>query len=263
MISGHSNGFSQLKHIRFAVLTNSINSYGRSLLFNLCKQDFYPDCVIIEGHNVITKRLYQFYKKNGLSELFLEVYSKMFGTKHVTNYPRLSETIEDINIPVFHVTNHNNKECEDILKERSINLILLGGTRIIRSNILEIPGHGTLNAHPGILYKYRGLDVIYWALKNNDDPGVTLHYVNEGIDLGSIIYKEKLSKNKYSSISELDEEADRLSSELMIKAIKELDKNNRLSPIESQDNEMGILYKRMKYKDKRLVRQKSDAKSCH
>lgn len=250
------------EHIKFAVLTNTINSYGRSLLFNLCKQGFYPDCVIIEDHNAVTKRLYQFYRKNGIMEFFLETCSKLLQTNHIINYPRLSETIKENSVRIFHVKNHNNKKCEEILKERNINLILLGGTRIIRRNIFEIPEHGTLNAHPGLLYKYRGLDVIYWALKNNDDPGVTLHYVNEGIDLGSIIYKEKINNDRFSDIDKLEEEADKLSAELMINAINELNKNRRLIPNKSQSNG-NKLYNRMKYNEKREIRQKFNAKSSH
>ncbi|MBT6052758.1 MAG: hypothetical protein HOG49_38655 [Candidatus Scalindua sp.] len=251
------------EHIKFAVLTNTINSYGRSLLFNLCKQGFYPDCVIIEDHNAVTKRFYQFYRKNGFKEFFLETCSKLLKTNHISTYPSISKTIEENDIPVFNVNNHNNKECEEILKGRSINLILLGGTRIIRKNIFEIPRYGTLNAHPGLLYKYRGLDVMYWALKNNDDPVVSLHYVNEGIDLGRIIYKQRVDRNRFSNINRLEEEADRLSSELMIKAISELDSKRRLTTIKSNDDNSSKLYKRMKYNEKREIRQKYNAKSSH
>ncbi len=248
--------------IKFAVLTNSINCYGKSLLFNLCKHGFKPDCVIIENHNGVVERLYQFYKKNGFKEFILEAFSNLFETKHGTTCPNLNEIIKKHSIPFFHVKNHNSKECEEILKERNINLVLLGGTRIIRRNIFEIPEHGTLNAHPGLLYKYRGLDVIYWALKNNDNPGVTLHYVNESIDLGSIIYTEKIDNDRFSDIDKLEEEADKLSAELMINAINELNENRRLTPIKSQSNG-NKLYNRMKYYEKREIRQKFNAKSSH
>ncbi len=252
-----------MRHVKFAILTSLMNRYGRILLFNLCKQGFYPDCVIIERHNGFIKRMYQFYKKYGLRELFFEIYNKLSEKKIKDNLPNINTIVDEYNIPTFFLENHNDKECENILIERSINLILLGGTRILKRNILIVPKYGTLNAHPGILYKYRGLDVIYWTLKNNDEPGVTLHYVNEGIDLGNIIYISKMNKNRFSSIEELEREAERLSPELMVKAIKELDENMIITPMVKQGERKGELYKRMKYNEKKLVEQKFCAESCN
>jgi methionyl-tRNA formyltransferase len=45
--------------------------------------------------------------------------------------------------------------------------------------------------HVGITPKYRGVHGGYWSLVNNDENnfGVTIHYVDTGIDTGSIIYQ--------------------------------------------------------------------------
>jgi folate-dependent phosphoribosylglycinamide formyltransferase PurN len=46
-----------------------------------------------------------------------------------------------------------------------------------------------VNIHVGITPKYRGVHGTYWALVNNDveNSGVTVHFVDEGIDTGNII----------------------------------------------------------------------------
>jgi len=51
-----------------------------------------------------------------------------------------------------------------------------------------------VNIHNGPLPKYRGVNPINWALKNNENShGVTLHHIDEGIDTGDIIDQEIFS----------------------------------------------------------------------
>ena len=52
-----------------------------------------------------------------------------------------------------------------------------------------------INLHAGITPKYRGSHGAYWALYNNDkeNAGVTVHFVDKGIDTGNIIYQSTIS----------------------------------------------------------------------
>jgi hypothetical protein len=69
------------------------------------------------------------------------------------------------------------------------DLIILSGTRIVLSSVLEHVKTPFINIHAGITPLYRGVHGGYWALANNDQMncGVTLHYVNSGVDTGEII----------------------------------------------------------------------------
>lgn len=60
------------------------------------------------------------------------------------------------------------------------DIIVLGGSSIIRENIIKIPKIGILNAHPGLLPKYREVDVIQWAIYNVD-----IYYGNQQTKLRS------------------------------------------------------------------------------
>jgi hypothetical protein len=64
---------------------------------------------------------------------------------------------------------------------------LIFGTRILTN--VERLGE-TCNCHGGVLPKYRGLDTNLWARLNNDDIGVTIHQIDEGVDSGPV-YKTK------------------------------------------------------------------------
>ncbi|GAA0353728.1 methionyl-tRNA formyltransferase [Bowmanella denitrificans] len=60
--------------------------------------------------------------------------------------------------------------------------------QIFKKNILNIPPLGIINCHAGKLPFYRGRNVLNWALINNESEfGVTVHFVDDGIDTGDII----------------------------------------------------------------------------
>jgi methionyl-tRNA formyltransferase len=71
-------------------------------------------------------------------------------------------------------------------------LLVLGGTRIIRPPILAIPARGTVNAHPGLLPWLRGSSSVGWALYKDLPIGSTTHFVEAGIDTGPIILQRRL-----------------------------------------------------------------------
>jgi len=60
--------------------------------------------------------------------------------------------------------------------------------QIFKSGIINLPRHKTINCHAGKLPFYRGRNVLNWALINDEKKfGITVHYVDEGIDTGDII----------------------------------------------------------------------------
>ncbi len=71
----------------------------------------------------------------------------------------------------------------------SPDLICVNGTRIISKKTLEQLTCPVVNLHIGITPKYRGIHGGYWAIFNKEPHlfGVTLHYVDSGIDTGKII----------------------------------------------------------------------------
>jgi len=61
---------------------------------------------------------------------------------------------------------------------------------IIHPCILNEVSFGAFNLHPGPLPKYAGLNAPSWAIHNGEtEHGVTLHWLEPGIDTGPIAYK--------------------------------------------------------------------------
>jgi len=65
--------------------------------------------------------------------------------------------------------------------------ILMMGGGLLTGDVIRTARRGVLNAHPGLLPYIRGVDVIRHAVLRGVPVGVTLHYIDEGIDTGRMI----------------------------------------------------------------------------
>lgn len=67
-------------------------------------------------------------------------------------------------------------------------LVMYGFNWILPPEVFQLPRLGTINIHPGWLPRYRGAAPDMWAIRNGDDEvGVTVHRVDEGMDTGPIL----------------------------------------------------------------------------
>ncbi len=85
------------------------------------------------------------------------------------------------------VTALASDEAADVLRASRPKLVLLGGAPILPAAVLEVPSLGVLNAHPGLLPRYRGVDVVGRAVLDGGPVGATIHFVDAGIDTGRIV----------------------------------------------------------------------------
>lgn len=125
------------------------------------------------------------------------------------------------------VDDFNSKRAERLLQHLAPDLIILGpAAQIIKGNILRIPRIGTLNAHQGLLPKYRGMDVMEYSILNGDELGITIHFVDEGVDTGDIILRRYLRVSQGSTLEDLWEQAITLSMEALVDAIEMIESGN-------------------------------------
>ncbi|WP_413304301.1 phosphoribosylglycinamide formyltransferase [Bacillus sp. 1P10SD] len=86
------------------------------------------------------------------------------------------------------------KEISLLLKERNIDFIVLAGyMRLIGPTLLKEFEGRIVNIHPSLLPDFPGKDAIGQALAAKAKwSGVTIHYVDEGMDTGPIIVQERI-----------------------------------------------------------------------
>lgn len=106
----------------------------------------------------------------------------------------LGQLLKDTNVPLLVLEKKTYKEqLSAAIKETNANIgLLMTFPFIITKEILEMPAKGFINIHYGLLPQCRGPQPILRHLLNNDEEtGVTIHIVDEGIDTGPVVIQEK------------------------------------------------------------------------
>ncbi len=172
---------------------------GRELLRALLERGYEPDLILQEVSEVA-----------GIErEKFL---ARMAGQCLA---PRVAEQVRERVIPVWYVSNHNNDFCGELLAADPPDLLVLGGTRILRETILDVPLIATVNAHPGLLPTLRGSSSVGWALYKDLPQGATTHFVDTHIDEGDVILRQALPVQRGDTYESINGRIARLAGELM------------------------------------------------
>ena len=108
-------------------------------------------------------------------------------------------------IPLIHVWTMNEESSISRLNELQPDVCVVFGTGVIKEKVLQIPPKGTINVHRGILPDYKGLDSDLWAIWNGDFAkiGTTIHFVDIGLDTGSILEQLTISLSSTEGIYSL------------------------------------------------------------
>lgn len=108
--------------------------------------------------------------------------------------------------------------CLAFLQRTAPDLIICVGLDIIPRAVLEIPRLGTLNAHNGLLPRYRGRNATAWSVYHDDPVGVSVHWVDPGIDTGAVLIREPISVERGDSLVSLLPKRQQLAARLLAEA---------------------------------------------
>jgi methionyl-tRNA formyltransferase len=211
--------------LHFAFLILEEHPYGREMLRILLERNLAPSVIIQEVSEV--------------GDVEREKFLARMAGQPVP--PRLTQLIAGRKIPVFCVANHNDNMCRELLVAEKPDVLVLGGTRIIKTSILETPRRATVNSHPGLLPWLRGSASVGWALYKDMPQGATVHFIDPGIDTGDIIARRKLSVSRRDTYESINARIAALSGELMAEALTFL--ANGEAPREPQDLNAGETFK--------------------
>lgn len=156
---------------------------------------------------------------------------------------RFSEKISDLlrqrGIPFIVSKTVDNSESIERIKKLSPDLIIVMGWRtIIPQKILDIPSRGTVAVHESLLPLYRGFAPVNWCIINGEkETGVTLFYIDGGMDSGDIISQRKIVIESDMTAWQLYQKTKRISlsllrnnlSAIMTGTVKRKKQNHRLA----------------------------------
>jgi methionyl-tRNA formyltransferase len=99
-------------------------------------------------------------------------------------------------------------------------LISVANPRILKAQVLNVPRLGCINLHPSLLPSYRGPAPDFWVLAcGENETGVTVHYMDEGIDTGEIILQSRLAIRPHDTPHSLRVRAMRLGANMLLDAL--------------------------------------------
>jgi methionyl-tRNA formyltransferase len=145
--------------------------------------------------------------------------------------PVLKEKSERYCLPFYCVKNVNSPDFVGLVKDKKVDVnVSMSFDQIIRVDLRESADKGFLNCHAGALPFYRGRNVINWALINGEQRlGVTVHYVDDGIDTGDIVNQRFIAIGDDDNYSTILDRAVVQCSEALVEALS-LAKRNEIRP---------------------------------
>ena len=91
----------------------------------------------------------------------------------------------------------------DTLRKLNLDVGLHKAGVIYRDVTIDAFRLGILNHHIGILPAYRGRSVLEWSILQGDPVGVTVFFIDTGIDTGArILFSEEVDISNYRSVTE-------------------------------------------------------------
>ena len=124
------------------------------------------------------------------------------------------------NIPVKQPENLTNDDFLDEISSLGAELFIVVAFKKLPKEVFSIPALGTINLHASLLPDYRGAAPINWVLINNEKvTGVTTFFINERIDHGDIILKEKITINDEDDFESLYNKLSIIGSKVLLRTI--------------------------------------------
>jgi len=157
----------------------------------------------------------------------------------------------DLNLPEYTVSSHNGKDCQEILRKLDPDALVIGSARILKEETFSIARMGCLNSHPGWLPSYRGLDSNVHAILDGEQPGVSLHFVDAGIDTGRVIRRERIPVEKGDTLDTLAEKSIHIGVGQVIRVLHDME--TEMPELLDTQGEQGKLCRRVGTKERRAA----------
>lgn len=102
-------------------------------------------------------------------------------------------------------------------------IALAGFMRILGSDLIAKYEGRILNIHPSLLPKFPGLKAIEQALNSGEKAtGVTVHYVNDGVDTGPVILQERVEIDPTDDLDRLKTKIQAIEHQIYPKALQKV-----------------------------------------
>lgn len=217
--------------MRLVILTQDDPFYlARNIDYLLKKLPPYAEVVatVVFDVSPFGKRETFFQKMKKTYDIFGLPFFVRYGFKYVNSKldsrNNVRKILADRNIPLVEIEGNINRD-ENLDKLRAYKpdlLVSIAGNQIFKRKLLDLAPHGCINLHTALLPKYRGLMPSFWVLKNGEpNTGVSVFFVDEGIDSGPILVQKTLAIGQMSQ-AELIEVTKKMGMDAILESIDKI-----------------------------------------
>lgn len=222
--------------MRISILTQSDPFYLAEniqyLLNNLPKKNQVVSAVLFDV-SPFGKRESFVQKAKRTAQIFGLRFFVSYGIKYVLSKLNSKKSVKAVlrkhAIPVIELKKDvNHPESLEVIRSFKPELLIsIAGNQIFKQPLIELSPKGCINLHSALLPKYRGLLPSFWVLKNDEkETGVSVFFVDKGIDSGPILVQKKLIIHKKMTQAELIKKSKKLGMDAVIEAVELINQNN-------------------------------------
>lgn len=144
---------------------------------------------------------------------------KEVGRKHEISFSPIKKVAIKNNIKVLQPVKIK-EEYEDVISLNPDIIITCAYGQIVPLAILNCPKYGCINVHASLLPKLRGGAPIHKAIINGyDKTGITIMYMDKGMDTGDMISKEEVKIEDNDTAESLHDKLSAISVPLLMKTL--------------------------------------------
>jgi len=130
----------------------------------------------------------------------------------------------ELGLTVFEPENVNSPESLSLLRELQAEIfVVVAYGQFLSDGLLSLPPRGAVNIHASLLPAYRGAAPIHRAVLNGESQsGVTIMYIDSGMDSGDIILQAVTAIGPDMTAGELHDALSLQGAELLLEALRQI-----------------------------------------
>ena len=147
------------------------------------------------------------------------------GRGRRVSYTAVKEFALQNNLSVLQPDKLKDQNFISELKKLNSDVFVVVAFRILPKEVFTIPSKLSFNLHASLLPKFRGAAPIQWALiKGEKETGVTTFALEEKVDTGNIIIREKIGIDSQDDFGSLHDKLSDLGARVVLKTVDIIEK---------------------------------------
>jgi len=152
---------------------------------------------------------------------------KPAGRGQKIQYSEVKKTALQHNLPLLQPEKLRDQLFLQQLASFHADLFIVVAFRMLPAAVWQMPRLGTFNLHASLLPQYRGAAPINFAIINGEtETGLTTFFLNEEIDKGAVILREKVAIRPDENAGELHDELMLLGNKVVVETIRKIEEGN-------------------------------------